>query len=124
MRIDDEQFDPGALIHLVTIQQAAMSRSDDGEAIQNWDTPTPVATCRAAIYQRTSREVYRARQIIAETDLVLRIRGRFACEERMRVAAADGRVFDILGVQSDDGRAPQHATWLFLFCREGVSKGS
>ena len=71
----------------------------------------------------STREVYRARQVMADTTVVMLMRGHMAVTPKMRVSHS-GRLYDILGVESLDGKAPAQADWLHLLCREGASQGN
>lgn len=108
----------------MTIEAATQIRTPSGAKTDDWDNPETIAERWALVLNKASREVYRARQFNAETEVVMVIEGYAAITEKMRARHEDGRVYDILGVHSDDGRAPINAPWLYLFCKEGASKGS
>jgi SPP1 family predicted phage head-tail adaptor len=110
--------------HLVRIESAPEVRSASGASRYDWDNAAVVGERRAKIEIGDGREVYRARQIMPEVEAVITIRGRLNVSPRMRVVHADGRKWDIVGVETTDGKSPIHAEAIRLNCIQGVRQGS
>lgn len=91
------------------------------------DWSNPVEFCRrwGQILAEGSREVFRARQNSPETNVVIKVQGYAAITTKMRVRhLGDGRVWDIIGVEPQDGKAVQHSGDVWLRCVEGTRAGS
>lgn len=104
----------------ITVELNTPTRSASGALVPSWASFTQRW---AKMFNSGSREVYRARQFLPETMWVFVCPGRMAITQDMRITH-DGRLFDILGVQSPDGKSPDKADMLEISAKEGVSKGT
>lgn len=99
----------GRLRHRVTIQSVTRTRDSYGDPIETWAT---THTVWANIEPQTGRERVAAAQIVAETDVMIRIRYVAGILPTMQVVEGSD-VYDILAVRNLYGRD----RWLELFCR-------
>jgi len=111
----------GHLTHRVTIQSNTPTVSASGAETPSWST---FASRWAEIIPETAREFYAARQLNAEVSLVLRCPGFMAVTTAMRVLHSDNRVFDIVGIRPQDGKAPTNSAELLIDLVEGKRKES
>lgn len=91
-----------------------------------WSNPIEVVKAKAMIRGDGSTELFRARQNSPETIAVVLVR-RVAVivTTKMRIRhLGDGRVWDITGVEPQDGKAVQHSSDVWLKCVEGTRAGS
>lgn len=105
----------------LTIEQSTPTRTAAGgvtdvwsEFVQRW----------GEVKYLSMRQLQEVSQLFPESTLTLRCRGHAAVTPKMRVNCSDGRLFDIVGVTTEDGKAPAYSEMLNLHCKERVSAGS
>lgn len=116
----------GDLDQHIQIESAPLIRSgSSGQHVRDWENSTVEIRRLAKISATGSRELFKARQIAPETDVVITMHGFHPVTHSMRVKhIQDGRLWDIVGVETLDGKAPQYADWIELRCVEGKRSGS
>ena len=114
-------MDSGQLTERVAIEQPTESRTSTGAVSTTWGT---LESRWAKITPRSGAERYTGVRIAAEYDDVIQIRGYLAVTEKMRVTHTDGRKWDIVAIEAEDGKAPANAAWLTLACKRGQRQGS
>jgi head-tail adaptor len=109
----------------LAIESPNESLSDARAPKVEWSSPILVCERWGEILGAGSREVFRARQNSPETSVVIKIQGFAVITTKMRVRhKGDGRVWDIKGVEPQDGKAVQHSSDVWLRCEEGMRAGS
>lgn len=106
-----EALNPGALRHLVTIQQNTQTHDASGGLVDSWSTYYQV---RAAVSTTGGREFYRARQTNSELTHEVTIYRLEGVEPKMRLLWGT-RVFEIVAVLHDETRLINNTV---LHCRE------
>lgn len=107
------------------IEAATESLSDARAPKVNWSNPTEVCKRWGEIVTGDSRELFRARQNSPELQAIIKIQGFAVITTKHRVRhLGDGRVWDITGVEPQDGKAVQHSSDVWLKCVEGMRAGS
>jgi head-tail adaptor len=96
--------DAGAYQERIRIERKDQTRSASGGFVEG--APTLIATCWARTAAKGSRELERMRQAVSETDLLFAFRGPLSVNPSMQVAHG-GRTFEIVGIETTDGRPPQ-----------------
>ena len=111
--------------HRVTIQAAASSRGASGQEVLSWASPTTVGSRWARIEFTGSSTRLRNLQISPEAELVISLAsGRLAVTTKHRVSHSDGRVWDIVGIETMDGKAPANSDEIVLQVKAGIRQGS
>lgn len=105
----------GDFRHRVTIETPTESRTATGGQSFTWST---FVQRSGKLVPKNSREFMAAQAAFSEMGWLWEIKGRAAITTRMRLVF-DGRYFNILGVQSPDGKSPARAEILQLICQEG-----
>lgn len=100
--------------HRVEIQQNTPTRSASGAEVASWSR---FRLLNAAIKHRGAREFFRYFQVMAELQILVVIRGPWAITEKMRVVFGI-RTYDILGIETADGKPPELSREIHLLCRE------
>lgn len=108
----------GAYEHRVTIETPTESRTATGGQSFTWAT---FGQRWGRSVPKSAREFMAAQQAFTEMQWLWEIRGYLAVTTKMRLVF-DGRYFNILGVQSPDGKSPDKAAVLQLICKEGPVK--
>lgn len=108
----------GQYPHRVTIETPTESRTATGGQSFTWAT---FAQRWGRMVPKSAREFMAAQQAFTEMQWMWEIRGRLALTTKMRIVF-DGRYFNILGVQSPDGKSPANADILQVICQEGPVK--
>lgn len=104
--------------HRVTIETPTESRTATGGQSFTWST---FASRWGRMVPKNAREFTAAQQAFAEMQWMWEIRGHLALTTKMRLVF-DGRYFNILGIQSPDGKSPAKADLLQVICQEGPVK--
>lgn len=118
-------MDAGDYPHRITIQAAASSRGASGQEVLSWASPTTVGSRWARIEFTGSSTRLRNLQISPEAELVISLAsGRLAVTTKHRVSHSDGRVWDIVGIETMDGKAPANSDEIVLQVKAGIRQGS
>lgn len=119
-------MDAGRFNHRVTIQAATSSRGASGQEVLSWAVPSTVGERWAAIEFTGASTRLRNLQINPEADLVISLRSGFlAVTTKHRVIHnGDGRVWDIVGITTGDGKAPANSDSIVLQVKAGLRQGS
>lgn len=118
-------MDAGQYPHRITIQAATETRGASGQAVLSWASPTTVGARWASVEFTGSSTRLRNLQINPEAELVIALAsGRLAVTTKHRVLHSDGRVFDIVGIETLDGKAPANSDQIVLQVKAGIRQGS
>lgn len=115
----------GNYTHRITIQAAVITRGASGQEVQSWASPTTVGQRWAAIEFAGASARLRNLQMNPEAELTIELAsGRLAVTTKHRVSHSDGRVWDIVGITTLDGKAPANSDSIVLQVKAGLRQGS
>ncbi len=106
----------GKFTHRITIEENTPTRGTTGAVVNSWGVFATVWGYRRG---GSSRELNRARVANPQLEAQWVIRGPLAVTTAMRVIQGSMQ-FEILGIETEDGKEPAYSCEIVLNCRAGV----